>query len=76
MNIGLEKTAVYKDTDRKIYEFSALCPHLKCVVEWNNVEKTWDCPCHGSRFDAKGNVVNGPALGNLKPVSQEKVKSQ
>ena len=66
MNIGLGKTAVYKDTNGKIYKFSALCPHLKCIIEWNDVEKTWDCPCHGSRFDSKGNVINGPALGNLK----------
>lgn len=66
MNTGLQKTAVYKDMNGEIHEFSALCPHLKCVVEWNDVEKTWDCPCHGSRFDAKGNVINGPALANLK----------
>ncbi len=68
MNTGPQKIAVYKDTDGQIYKFSALCPHLKCVVEWNNTEKTWDCPCHGSRFDAKGNVINGPAISNLKPV--------
>lgn len=68
MGIALAKTAVYKDTEGKIYKFSALCPHLKCIIEWNDVEKTWDCPCHGSRFDAKGNVINGPALANLKPI--------
>jgi glycine/D-amino acid oxidase-like deaminating enzyme/nitrite reductase/ring-hydroxylating ferredoxin subunit len=69
MNTGFNKIAAYKDTDGKIYKFSALCPHLKCIVEWNSVEKTWDCPCHGSRFDAKGNVINGPALANLKTIS-------
>jgi glycine/D-amino acid oxidase-like deaminating enzyme/nitrite reductase/ring-hydroxylating ferredoxin subunit len=69
MGNGLGKMAVYKDLDGKIYKFSAFCPHLKCIIEWNNVEKTWDCPCHGSRFEAKGNVINGPALSNLKPVT-------
>jgi glycine/D-amino acid oxidase-like deaminating enzyme/nitrite reductase/ring-hydroxylating ferredoxin subunit len=68
MKTGLDKFAVYKDNDGKVYKFSALCPHLKCVVEWNKVEKTWDCPCHGSRFDAKGKVINGPALANLKTI--------
>ncbi|HEY3251662.1 MAG TPA: FAD-dependent oxidoreductase [Ignavibacteria bacterium] len=68
MSIGLGKTAVYKDENGKVYKFSALCPHLKCVIEWNASEKTWDCPCHGSRFGAMGNVINGPALGNLKKV--------
>ncbi len=69
MELGMDKQAVYKDTDGKIYRFSALCPHLKCVVEWNKLEKTWDCPCHGSRFDAKGKVINGPALTDLKKIT-------
>lgn len=69
MNTGSDKLAVYKDTDGKIFRFSAICPHLKCLVEWNKAEKTWDCPCHGSRFDAKGKVINGPALANLKPIN-------
>jgi len=62
---GLDKVAVYKDSHGKIYKFSALCTHLKCVVQWNSVEKTWDCPCHGSRFSATGEVINGPAISNL-----------
>jgi glycine/D-amino acid oxidase-like deaminating enzyme/nitrite reductase/ring-hydroxylating ferredoxin subunit len=68
MNIGSDKMAVYKDTNGKIFKYSAICPHLKCVVEWNKAERTWDCPCHGSRFDAKGNVINGPALKGLKAI--------
>lgn len=70
MNTGLGKTAVYKSKSGKVYKFSALCTHLKCVVNWNDAEKSWDCPCHGSRFDAKGKVINGPALSDLKPIEE------
>jgi Rieske Fe-S protein len=64
---GLKKLAVYKDPGGTVHKRSALCPHLGCVVEWNHTEKTWDCPCHGSRFKGSGQVVNGPSLGNMKP---------
>ena len=65
---GLKKIAVYKDTNGEVHQCSATCPHLGCIVQWNNVEKTWDCPCHGSRFDKHGTVVNGPALGDLERI--------
>lgn len=58
---GMQLIAAYKDPSGAITQKSALCPHLGCVVHWNTLEKTWDCPCHGSRFDQAGNVVNGPA---------------
>lgn len=70
---GIDKHAVYKDNEGRIYTFSALCPHLKCVVHWNKTEKTWDCPCHGSRFEATGDVINGPALAGLKQYKEEKI---
>ena len=57
--------AVYKDDKGKTHQFSALCPHLKGVVCWNNVEKSWDCPVHGSRFDKDGICVMGPAKAGL-----------
>jgi glycine/D-amino acid oxidase-like deaminating enzyme/nitrite reductase/ring-hydroxylating ferredoxin subunit len=62
---GLEKIAVYRDPNGSVHECSAVCPHLGCIVQWNPGEKTWDCPCHGSRFDATGHVINGPANKDL-----------
>jgi glycine/D-amino acid oxidase-like deaminating enzyme/nitrite reductase/ring-hydroxylating ferredoxin subunit len=62
---GLKKVAAYRDQVGNIYERSAVCTHLGCIVNWNSGEKTWDCPCHGSRFDRYGNVINGPATRNL-----------
>lgn len=64
---GLHKVAVYRDDQGVCHERSAICPHLGCIVHWNGAEKTWDCPCHGSRFDALGQVVNGPANSPLAP---------
>lgn len=62
---GLKKLAVYRDERGVIHERSAVCPHMQCIVSWNPVEKSWDCPCHGSRFDAYGRVYNGPANTDL-----------
>ncbi|HEV7226313.1 MAG TPA: FAD-dependent oxidoreductase, partial [Pirellulales bacterium] len=53
---GLQKAAIYRDDHEVCHERSAICPHLGCIVHWNGAEKTWDCPCHGSRFDALGQV--------------------
>ena len=55
---------VYKDMDGTSYMVSTRCPHLKCQLTWNKAEKTWDCPCHGSRFDRFGNRIEGPAEKN------------
>jgi glycine/D-amino acid oxidase-like deaminating enzyme/nitrite reductase/ring-hydroxylating ferredoxin subunit len=65
MRHGLSKIAVYRDRNGEIYKRSAVCPHLGCVVAWNACEKTWDCPCHGSRYSAEGRVYNGPANTDL-----------
>lgn len=63
---GLTKVACYRDESGALHERSAICTHLGCVVQWNSTEKTWDCPCHGSRFHCTdGHVVNGPANGAL-----------
>lgn len=62
---GLAKVAVYRDEDGGLHERSAICTHLGCVVQFNSTERTWDCPCHGSRFGIDGHVVNGPAIKGL-----------
>jgi Rieske Fe-S protein len=64
---GIHKLAVYKDESGTLHHLSAVCTHLKCIVEWNSAEKSWDCPCHGSRFDPYGKVLNGPAISALAP---------
>jgi glycine/D-amino acid oxidase-like deaminating enzyme/nitrite reductase/ring-hydroxylating ferredoxin subunit len=62
---GVSKLAVYRDEAGDLHEYSAICPHLKAVVAWNDVSKTWDCPAHGSRFDCHGVVCQGPANVDL-----------
>jgi glycine/D-amino acid oxidase-like deaminating enzyme/nitrite reductase/ring-hydroxylating ferredoxin subunit len=62
---GFRKIALYRDVSGTLHSFSAVCPHLGCVVQWNGDEKTFDCPCHGSRFSKEGIVVNGPAVSHL-----------
>jgi Rieske Fe-S protein len=67
------KVAAYRDAHGHVTLRSPVCTHLRCIVAWNNAEQTWDCPCHGSRFKATGEVLTGPAEEDLKPV---KLKSE
>lgn len=62
---GLTKVACYRDEEGALHECSAVCTHLKGIVRWNDVERSWDCPVHGSRFDCKGKVLTGPAVDDL-----------
>ena len=55
------KVAAYRNASGKISLYSPVCTHLGCIIEWNGVERTWDCPCHGSRFARTGEVLSGPA---------------
>lgn len=55
------KAGVYKDAEGNVFVISAHCPHLGCQLEWNPDEKSWDCPCHGSRFDYRGHLIDNPA---------------
>lgn len=64
-----KKIAAYKDHEGKLHIYSAVCTHLGCIVTWNNSEKSFDCPCHGSRFSANsGNVINGPANSRIESI--------
>lgn len=69
VEIGGEKCAVYRDENHGAHAVSAVCTHMKCIVQFNNAEKTWDCPCHGSRFALDGSVLEGPAWQPLAPRS-------
>ena len=76
LGTGRGKIAVYRDERGNIHQLSAVCPHLYGIVHWNDTEKTWDCPCHGSRFDPSGKVVNGPAIVGLSPAGSALKKTQ
>jgi nitrite reductase/ring-hydroxylating ferredoxin subunit len=65
---GLHPVAIYRDSSGRVCERSAVCPHLGCVVAWNAAERSWDCPCHGSRFSPSGEVLHGPASRGLASV--------
>ncbi|KAK9836086.1 hypothetical protein WJX81_000189 [Elliptochloris bilobata] len=65
---GKDKVAVYKDEAGVEHTFAAACPHLGCLVQWNPLDGTFDCPCHGSIFTKEGKCINGPAVEDLKPV--------
>ncbi len=60
-----QKVGVYKDEEGKTFMVSTKCPHLGCQLEWNPDELSWDCPCHGSRFDYKGNIIDNPSIHGL-----------
>jgi nitrite reductase/ring-hydroxylating ferredoxin subunit len=62
---GLSKLAVYRDSRGNLHQRSAVCPHLGAIVRWNQADRTFDCPCYGSRFDCYGKVINGPANRDL-----------
>jgi glycine/D-amino acid oxidase-like deaminating enzyme/nitrite reductase/ring-hydroxylating ferredoxin subunit len=66
-----EKIAAYRDDDGLIHALSPVCTHAACIVNWNSTEKSWDCPCHGARYDINGTVLTGPATKNLTKISNE-----
>jgi glycine/D-amino acid oxidase-like deaminating enzyme/nitrite reductase/ring-hydroxylating ferredoxin subunit len=69
MSVGGKEVAVSRDLDGTLRAVSPVCTHLGCLVRWNVAERSWDCPCHGSRFDADGHVLEGPATRDLEPKS-------
>lgn len=66
-----KKCGAYRDETGRLNVVSAECTHLKCIVSWNNDEKSWDCPCHGSRFTYQGKVINGPANSDLPGINRD-----
>lgn len=66
-----KKVALYKDENGKVYAVDPVCPHAKCIVDWNIAEKSWDCPCHGSRFSCNGAMLTGPATTDLQQLLWE-----
>jgi glycine/D-amino acid oxidase-like deaminating enzyme/nitrite reductase/ring-hydroxylating ferredoxin subunit len=65
LKIGKEDVAVWKEKDGTLHAFSAACTHKGCTLTWNNADRTWDCPCHGSIFSADGSIIHGPAVEPL-----------
>jgi Rieske Fe-S protein len=61
--------ALYKDDQHQLHGVNPACTHIKCTVAWNESERSWDCPCHGSRFDIDGNVLTGPARKDLEKIT-------
>ncbi len=70
VRVGGKQYAVSKGDDGRITALSATCTHMGCVVSFNNAERSWDCPCHGSRFETDGTVLHGPAV---KPLERQDV---
>src|SRR5437868_13475379 len=66
-----ERVACSRDQNGQLSKVSAICTHMGCIVHWNAAERTWDCPCHGSRFQATGEVLAGPAEAALQPIADE-----
>jgi glycine/D-amino acid oxidase-like deaminating enzyme/nitrite reductase/ring-hydroxylating ferredoxin subunit len=68
LDLDGQQVAVYRDEHGAVTKRSAICTHMSCTVHWNDAERTWDCPCHGSRFHPDGSVIGGPAESPLKPI--------
>jgi Rieske Fe-S protein len=60
-----DKVGAFKDEKGKLHIVDVTCPHVGCELEWNAAERSWDCPCHGSRFTYEGEIIEGPALSYL-----------
>lgn len=74
LRLGGQKIAAFRDENGKVHLLSPVCTHMKCIVRWNTSDRTWDCPCHGSRFKATGEVFSGPAEAPLAKASWEEAQ--
>jgi Rieske Fe-S protein len=68
------RAAAFRDDDGTVTVRSAVCTHMGCLVRWNEAERTWDCPCHGSRFTPAGEVISGPAETPLAALPDDAVR--
>jgi glycine/D-amino acid oxidase-like deaminating enzyme/nitrite reductase/ring-hydroxylating ferredoxin subunit len=73
---GGKKVAVYRGEDGTVHRLSPVCPHMGCHVQWNQEATSWDCPCHGSRFEATGEVIHGPATRALSRLDEDEGRYQ
>ncbi|PZR25090.1 MAG: (2Fe-2S)-binding protein [Citrobacter freundii] len=71
-----EKIAVFKDDSGAIHAINPVCTHMKCEVKWNGAERSWDCPCHGARYNPEGKVLTGPADRDMQQVRVEELTSE
>ncbi|MBU9714371.1 FAD-dependent oxidoreductase [Evansella tamaricis] len=71
VRVNGNRCGAYRDEDGSLHLVDTTCTHMGCEVEWNNGERTWDCPCHGSRFNFDGDVVEGPAKKGLEKVDAD-----
>jgi Rieske Fe-S protein len=71
-----EAIALYKDENGKLHAIDPVCPHAKCMVDWNSAEKSWDCPCHGSRFSYDGELLTGPSVHNLQVIELSELEAE
>ncbi len=74
LSMSGQKVAAYRDDTGKIHLLSPVCTHLKCIVRWNAADRTWDCPCHGSRFQPSGEVFSGPAESPLEKITWQELR--
>lgn len=71
VHVNGQRAGAYRDKDGKVFIVDTTCTHLGCEVEWNSADRTWDCPCHGSRFSIRGDVIEGPAESPLEKIAEE-----
>jgi Rieske Fe-S protein len=76
LNVNGQRAAAYRDDEGTVHLRSAICTHMGCEVKWNQAERTWDCPCHGSRFHTDGTVIAGPAESPLAELAVETKKME
>ena len=74
VNTDRGNIALYRDENGVAHRLSPLCTHMGCYVQWNPAEKSWDCPCHGSRFSCEGKVIQGPAIKDMETIEDESSK--